>query len=218
MHTKIINILKPPNPSFSYRKRFLHNLVTQAVNEDKKVLDLGSGGRFFHENVFSIDIDKLENITIMGSASELPFRSQVFDLIISTAVLEHVKHFQNAVVEIERCCANNGLIYIEVPFLQSFHAHPHDYRRFTLLGLENEFSHFNKLESGVCVGPFSVLAWYLRKLPRFICGERAIGLFFEFLAGWLTFWIKYFDAFIPGARQAHQVASGLFFYGVKKTQ
>ncbi len=211
----LFRILKPPSPSYSYRRKFLFDIVTTAVNDNRRIIDLGNGGRFLHDRVISIDITKNQNVNMICDASNLSFRSNSIDLIISTAVLEHVAEFQSAVAEIERCCAFDGMIYIEVPFLQGFHAHPNDFRRFTLMGLENVFSKFKKIDSGVCVGPFSVFAWYSRKLPRFLLGESVYGLILEFLVGWLTFWIKYLDAIVPGARRVHQLASGVYFYGRK---
>lgn len=212
----LINIIKPPGPSFSYRTKFFKQLVNDQIRADHKILDLGSGGRLLHSDIVSVDIENKGNISLVCSASHLPFSTCIFQLIISTAVLEHVQDFSRTVSEIERCCCMGGLIYVEIPFLQTYHAHPHDYRRLTLPGLEQAFSKFEKIDSGVCVGPFSVLAWYLRKMPRFLVGENKVGFALEFFAGWMTFWIKYLDAIIPNARRAHQAASGVYYFGKKK--
>ena len=215
---KLISLLAPPHPNFHYNKKYLKNLVIESTKLKYPILDLGSGGRSLGEGVISLDIHKSGTNQIIADAAALPFKANSFKFVVSTAVLEHVYDLNAALSEIFRCCSPGGKVYIEVPFLQTYHAHPQDFRRFTLKGLELIMSDYCKIDSGVCVGPFSVLAWYFRKLPNFLCKNKAVGLAFEFIAGWLTFWIKYFDAFWPGARHAHQVASGLFFYGVKKPQ
>ena len=213
----MVKLLKPPEPSYHYKRPLLQQVDAALLSPGRRILDLGSGGRRLAPGIVSLDIDP-HNVDVVADAAHLPFRERVFDLIISTAVLEHVPDVCETVHEIGRCCRDDGHIYIEIPFLQTYHGHPFDYRRLTLVGLEAVFTGFNKICSGVCVGPFSTLAWYLRKLPRALAGDGIGGQFCEFCAGWLTFWIKYFDAFWPGARHAHQVASGLFFYGVKKPQ
>jgi len=214
MRQGFIKIIKPPDPCYNYKRPLLEQMDKSLLGSGNRILDLGSGGRRLAPGIIALDIDR-QNADVVADAAHLPFKDASFKLIISTAVLEHVPDFSSAVHEIGRCCAVNGEIYIEIPFMQTYHGHPKDFRRFTLVGLEAAFSRFAKRSSGVCVGPFSTLAWYLRKLPRALAGDGLWGQFCEFCAGWLTFWIKYFDAIIPGSRRAHQVASGLFFHGVK---
>lgn len=212
---KYFKRIKPVDPCFHYNRININKVISR-VPAQALLLDIGSGGRRINRNIISLDIDKDADVDIIADASYLPFKEGLFDLIISTAVLEHVINLHSAISEIERCCRERGLIYIEVPFLQTYHAHPHDYRRFTLPGLELVFKHFIKIESGVCVGPFSTLAWYSRKIVRFIIGENIFGYAAEFIVGWLTFWIKYLDFIIPRARNIHQAASGVYFWGRKR--
>ncbi len=219
-NNKIITILgnwiKPADVIYHFKKKWLEAYVSESFNNNRVILDLGSGNRKLSSKIISLDIKKSEGVNIIADGSILPFKSEVFDLVISTAVLEHVQNLNSIVTEIRRCVKKDGLIYIEVPFLQTYHAHPNDYRRFTLNGLEMLWKGFEKIESGVCIGPFSVFAWYLRKLPRFIVGENIFGFVLEFIFSWLFFWIKYLDAIIPSAKKAHQMACGLFFLGKKR--
>ena len=212
---RIANKFRPPNPSFHYSTKKINILINQYINQGKKVLDLGSGGRRLRNGIISLDIDKGVNVDIVANAEALPFRQNAFDFIICTAVLEHVADYRKAVFEMNRCLLNSGLIYVEVPFLQTYHAHPNDFRRFTLAGLEYLFRDYKKRDSGVCVGPFSILAWIFRKFPRFLFHNSILGLGIEFIFGWLTFWIKYLDIIVPNAKRAHQIASGIYFLGQK---
>jgi SAM-dependent methyltransferase len=208
-------MLKPPDPSFHYRPDKLVQLLTSVSARHGRILDVGSGSRKFNDYTITVDIEKHTGVGVVADASALPFKSRSFDMVVNTAVLEHVKFLDRTLLEMRRVLLLNGWIYSEVPFLQSYHAHPNDYRRFTLPGLDRLFDGYKKESSGVCVGPFSSLAWLVRKMPRYLLGGGLSGLVAEFFAGWLTFWFKYFDALLPAAKRAHEVASGLYFVGQK---
>ena len=109
-----------------------------------------------------------------------------------------------------------GIIYIEVPFLQGYHADPHDYQRYTIQGLRTLFYNFNEVDIGVCVGPMSVLTWYLRKLPTIFFKNVYLIRIIEFITGWLFFPLKYIDYLLVRAKNAHSLASGLYYIGTKK--
>ena len=100
--------------------------------------------------------------TCWPTRARLPFASNAFGGALSTAVLEHVRRPGAAMAEIARVCAPGGLVYIEVPFLQGFHASPNDYQRYTSSGVAELLRDFQDVEVGVCVGPSSALSWVLR--------------------------------------------------------
>lgn len=208
--------IKPANTLYHYRSSWVKKFISHFVERDKVVLDLGCGERKISKDVISVDLIKNKNVDIVANAAEIPLRENSIDLIVCTAVLEHVEDVEKTITEMRRVLKNGGIIYLEVPFLQNYHAHPHDYRRFTLAGLELLFSDFKKIDSGVCIGPFSALACLIQKMPRFIMGENIFGFFLEFITGWFVFWIKYFDVLIPAAKKVHQLASGLYFLGEKE--
>ena len=72
---------------------------------------------------------------MVGDAHKLPFKSQVFDSIICQAVLEHVSNPNKVVDEMLRVLKPKGHVFVEVPFIQGYHADPDDYQRYTLNGL-----------------------------------------------------------------------------------
>jgi ubiquinone/menaquinone biosynthesis C-methylase UbiE len=157
-------------------------------------------------------------IDIIGDAVLLPFRSASIDAIICSALLEHVINPETIIQECLRCLKPDGAIYIEVPFLQPLHMiEAGDFRRYTKTGLELLLHDFTLIESGICIGPFSIVAWYLRKfLTIFIHSKYLINLI-EFILGWLTFWIKYFDFFVAKAKNLDILNGGVYFLGQKKT-
>jgi hypothetical protein len=109
---------------------FRAKLTLQAIpKEVNKILDLGSGdGLVFNVlkndlyKAFAYDISysalrKIESANlILGTASQLPFTSNTFDLIIACELLEHIPSIQLSYVlkEIER--VSKKYILITVPY------------------------------------------------------------------------------------------------------
>lgn len=211
----IIDLIKiPPSPSYNVCKRKLGRLVEDQGGR-ARILDLGSGGRRLGKGVVSLDVSPGDGVDVVGDALTLPFQDELFDLIVCTAVLEHVPRPEAMVSEIYRCCKKGGLVYVEVPFLQGYHKAPGDYWRCTLPGLAGAFKSFEKREAGVCCGPASAMAMYLAMLPNILFTNpflRKLGLFFF---GWTTFYLKYLDVFLARAEGAHYLASAFYFLGRK---
>lgn len=191
-------------------KRLIHDFA------DKRVLDLGSGQRRLHPNFTNLDIKPHPTVDIVADAHNLPFNNNEFDLVICQALLEHVQKPPGVVKEIHRVLKPQGLVYIEVPFLQGYHSDPTDYTRYTALGLETLMDdHFKKLESGVNIGPASTLAWILREIPAIIFNHEICYQITRALFGWLTFWIKYLDLILINRQHAFKIASGVYYLGQK---
>jgi SAM-dependent methyltransferase len=210
---KIAQWLKPPDITFNAKRRKLRHMVDEVLFKDGKILDIGSGGRNLGMGVINFDIDKFDQVAVVGDAHQLPFGAQQFDLIIITAVLEHVTNPEKVIHEVMACLKIGGRVYVEVPFLQGYHADPHDYQRYTLSGLKILFQQFKEEESGVCDGPVSVLTWYLRKFPTIFFKNIYLIKCIEFITGWLFFSLKYLDYFIVRAVNSHILASGIFYIG-----
>lgn len=212
---KIVQWLKPPDPALNTNNKKLRELLGKKPLLEKRILDIGSGDRKIDESIISFDIEKYKHVKILGDAHYLPFKDNKFDLIIITAVLEHVPYPKHVVCEIKRCLKNGGFIYVEVPFLQGYHSDPHDYQRYTIEGLKILFKDFQKIDLGVCVGPISVLTWYLRKLPTIFFKNIYIIKSIEFITGWMFFMLRYLDFIFVRAQNSHTLASGLYYVGVK---
>ncbi len=208
--------IKPPNPCLNYNTKYLKKLVLTADKENERILDIGSGGRKLAKKVINIDIDEFEDVIIVSDAGNLPLRSNSVDLVILTAVLEHVKCPDKIASEIFRVLKTNGRLYVESPFLYPFHADPIDFQRYTLKGLINLFSAFEVLDKGVCVGPFSAVAVFIRKFSTIFFKNDFLAKSIEFLIAWIIFWIKYFDLFLIKFQRLHVVAAGLYLLLQKK--
>jgi SAM-dependent methyltransferase len=63
--------------------------------------------------------------------ADLPVRSQRFDTVILTDVLEHIPNPGHLVAEIARVLRPRGHLIAGVPFMYEIHEEPHDYYRYT---------------------------------------------------------------------------------------
>ena len=208
--SKLVSLIRPPRPSLNYRSKYLQRLLAEVEQKDKLILDIGSGGRRWTAKTIAFDIDRFENVNIVGEAQKLPLKDESLDFIVISAVLEHVREPYQVIKEIFRVLKNHGTVYVESPFLQPFHADPNDFQRFTIQGLKEQFKDFTVIDSGVCVGPFSSFTFFIRKFFTIFCTNSYLIKSIEFIVGWLTFWLKYFDWFLTRAKRLHIVAAGIY--------
>jgi len=217
LKNRLIQLIKPPSPSYNYRSQKVRKWANELVAKHAKVANIGSGAKRLVPGVINIDLFADPQIDIVGNATIMPFRTASLDAILCCALLEHVQDPAPVIGECIRCLKPGGLIYVELPFLQPLHmVELGDYRRFSKSGLEKIFSDFNLIESGICIGPFSVLSWYFRKFPTIFSHCKYANYFLEFIFGWLTFWIKYFDIFVKSAKNLDIVNGGVYLLGQKK--
>ena len=223
-------LYRVPSPTYNHAshrnlQRFGSALSGPARRDGVRVLNVGGGGRqfppdtldgFVRQAIVNIDVERHAGVHVLADAARLPFASDAFGGALSTAVLEHVRRPGAAIAEVARVCAPGGLIYIEVPFLQGFHASPHDYQRYTSSGVAELLRDFDDIEVGVCVGPSSALSWVLRGYVKGVLSgfsrsrirERAA----DFVAAWLTTPVKYLDRFVADRPAAEDLASGFYAF------
>lgn len=82
--------------------------------------------------------------------------------------------------------------------------------------LASGLKYFNYDQFGVCVGPFSTICWWFRKVPSIFFSKISFIFVVEFIFGWLTFWLKYFDYIFIRAKNAHMLSAELFYIGIKR--
>ena len=181
-------------------------------------MDLGSGNDRRAPNVINLEIEANSNVDIGGDGHQLPFHDNAFDAIISEAVLEHVLEPKQVVAEIYRVLKPGGYVCAAVPFLQGFHASPHDYQRYTVPGFNHLFSAFMKIESGACAGPTASLHWIFREYAGlvFSFGNLLVAKIISLIIGWLTFPIILIDYILMINKHSHILASAVYFVGQKE--
>jgi SAM-dependent methyltransferase len=132
------------------------------------------------------------------------------------AVLEHLHTPEVAISEAFRVLKPGGFLYLEVPFLQGFHADPHDYFRFTQVGLKSILKDNGLIIlTDVSSGPFSALNWIIRDLFSNISPFVRLNLGIRFVLSWVFFPMKYFDFFVKKTKASNRLACE-YYYLIKK--
>jgi len=112
----------------------------------KTVLDIGSGrggyaSRFRKEGakVIALDIikDLFQNVKgvnfILGDATQMPLKSEKFDFIFCSSIIEHIRKPEMLVSEIKRVLKKNGICYLSFPPFWS-PVGAHQFKPFQYLG------------------------------------------------------------------------------------
>ena len=191
--------------------------VLRDLGQEAKILDLGSGLDRRTPNTINLEIEATPNVDVVGDGHSLPFKDGVFDAVISEAVLEHVQDPNRVVSEMHRVLKPGGYVCAAVPFLQGFHASPHDYQRYTVPGFNHLFSAFTRIESGACAGPTTSLHWIFREYVGllFSFGNLLLAKLISLIVGWITFPAVWLDYLLMRNRHAHILASAVYFIGKK---
>lgn len=209
----ILGFIMPPSPNLNLSRKI--DSLMNTLGETARILDLGSGKRRRSGRIINIDLRDDPEVDILGDAHFIPVKDGSADAVIAQALLEHVRYPQVVVSEIHRVLKKGGYIYAEIPFLQPFHAAPEDYSRFTLPGIETLLGRFEKVDSGVCVGPTSAVCCMLMEYIPFVVGIPVIRTVIYIILGWLFFPIKYLDILLVRKKNAHYFSSSVYFFGRK---
>jgi SAM-dependent methyltransferase len=220
----LISLLYPPMPTLNIiPKRSLENIQKELFRPGAMVVNIGSGGmsgcgyRLWDGlmppgiNICHLDIEKAPTVTLVGDAHRLPFEDGSIDGLICQAVIEHVKNPQKVVDEAQRVLKPGGVLYLEVPFLQGFHADPYDFQRYTLEGLRVLTHQFDERVSGVSVGPVCALIWLLRDGLSSCFTNSYLYFFSRFTLGWLLSPFRYLDFLVRHNRAATRLACEYYF-------
>ena len=138
------------------------------------ILDVGAGLRpSYRPDVINVEIVPYPTTDVVCASEHLPFADGSIDLIISVAVLEHVRDPFAAASELVRVLRPGGRIFAAVPFLQPYHAYPNHYYNMTSQGLSNLFSglEIERLDVPLSGGPIYALTWILQIWRRSLPAE-----------------------------------------------
>ena len=206
----LIHVVSPVCSDRRPLKRFL-------ASAEGLVLNIGSGNSLRQSGLVNVDMMDYENVDIVCDIHHLPFKDNSIDAVMSVAVLEHVREPAVVLKELHRVLKPGGRVFSVIPFMQPFHASPHDYQRYTLPGIEFLHRDFDKVESGVFSGPVSGALWAVQEA---LASVMSFG--FEKLRNLLTIglmvstWpVKFLDLLIMHFPTAKNVASNFYFHGKK---
>jgi len=216
---QIRDIIGPPDPSYvikkenRIKKRLFHNI------KNKLILNIGSSSKKIYPNTINLDIGNFPNVDVVADGKKLPFKNNVFDVILIESVLEHIDEPELIIKEAYRVLKKKGKIFITIPFVFVFHGSPNDFNRLTIYGLKRrlELEGFKNIKTGISCGPGStfnqILRYYLALLFSFN-NEFLFSLFLN-IFGWLTFPLKYTDILLNKYKKAHLIANIVYAIGEK---
>ena len=104
--------------------------------------------------------------------------------------MEHVEDPFKASKEIVRVLKRDGILYSELPFLQSIHEKEFDFTRFTLNGHLKLFSSLRIREKGISKGFYIVVLWMLRDQLKII-SQFYLSYSLLFFIHYSMFWIAF---------------------------
>lgn len=128
-------------------------LLTQMGSEGRG-LNVGAGPTRLHPRLINLDLVSGSTIDVRAAAEYLPFSDEVFDLVVSQEVIEHVRNPFRAMQEMRRVLKKGGILYCQVPFIIGYHPGPTDFWRFTREGIRElvEQADLECLEVTMAVG------------------------------------------------------------------
>lgn len=194
-------------------KVMLRELLSN-LSPDAKGLNVGSGKTRIDPRIRNMEIEAGDGIDIVGSVEAIPSEDNVFDLVITQEVLEHVKSPRMAVEEIYRVLKPNGTAYIQLPFIIGYHPCPSDYWRFTHEGMIELVvsAGFNVTEVTLSVGPavgfYRIAVEFFAVFMSAFYGRlyKPAKLFFALL----LYPVKWLDPFMRRSSEAQRIAGGYF--------
>jgi len=170
--------------------------------------------------MINLDLFKGDEVDIQGDLLNLPIKNEAIDTIVCTGVLEHVSDPYKALEEIYKILKFDGSVFFETPFMQTIHAAPNDYFRWTPEGLRELMYEFDIKKIRVVAGPASALAWQLQETLAMLFSFNSeivykIGLR---IFGWLATPISWLDILIETNPMAWRAASGYAVLAVKTSK
>lgn len=200
---------------------YYHHLRPLLARHDQQkiIINLGSGPAILKNrpDIINIDIFAFNQVDMVADAFHLPIKDQSVDVIINTAMLEHISAPQNIINKIHRILKKEGEFFCYLPFIVPFHAVPDVFHRWTLKGEKHCFQHFKKSSVSIGAGPTSGMLWVIQEWLAivFSFGSRTLHDMFFMLLMVLTAPIKLLVIVLIHFPHAEKIASGFVVTGKK---
>lgn len=170
--------------NMSYRRWLLNSSLKSCESHfgnNKLILDVGGnknigkkGYIYNHKNYICLNISKEANPDVIGSAFNLPFKDNTFDVVISTEVFEHLEYPFITANEVYRVLKKDGIFIGSAPFLFPIHGDPDDHFRFTNSCLKLFFKKFRVVKINSLGGYLGVFGLFLEQSLKFFDNKRII--------------------------------------------
>ncbi len=165
----------------------------------------------------NIDLFALPGTDVVADAERLPFRDAVFTRVECDAVLEHVRHPDTVVSEIERVLAPGAYVHLVTPFCHPFHEYPADYRRFTPDGLKSMRGQLEVVAEGWRTGPAATMLVITLEFSKLLLPWRAWRIAAHGTLGWLLFPLRYLDLLLLRSPMAQRLGNHCYVWLRKPT-
>ena len=112
----------------------------------------------------NLEIAPYPSTDVLGVGESLPFQDDSFPMVISVAVLEHVRDPFACVAELARVLRPGGELWLEASFMQPFHGYPDHYFNTTPSGVElllRDRFDIERMVIGPRQGPAHSISWML---------------------------------------------------------
>lgn len=126
------------NPFYITRKQLFRAVekFAKTITEDDRILDVGCGTKpykklFKSTEYVGIDISSEKSVDKLFDGVKIPYKTEKFDVVIATEVLEHALFPEKLISEMKRVLRPGGKLFITMPFVWPEHAVPIDFQRFT---------------------------------------------------------------------------------------
>lgn len=172
-----------------------------------------------YRDIIRIGLANRSEVDLLCDICDIPLKDESLDLLLSSSVLEHVYNPELAVKEMYRVVKPGGYVYAEIPFLRAFHMIPVDYQRYTISGIEELFKRhgFKLITKGICSGPFTGLALYLRDfISSLFSFNKYIKMTIELVLSLFLHPIKYIDRLFENTNWATINACNYYYIGRKE--
>lgn len=175
-------------------------------------VSVGGGPRRVHPNLVNLNLDRFENVDVVGDAYALPYADASVDAVHCEAVLEHLEFPDRAVAEMYRVLRPGGEVFAATPFLQAYHAYPRHYQNFTREGHDRLFERagFEVVSSGACVGPTFALTDLTALYLRHYAPTALLGKALQAFATTIGLALRPIDRWLHLSAHAHVLASTVF--------
>ena len=195
-------------PIFSKECIEAENTISKLTNESL-ILEVGGGpSRKYGET--NLNIGNWENVDLISDAHELPYKDETVDHITCRAVFEHLTYPEVAAKEFFRVLKKDSLLFVGVPFLQTYHGYPHHYRGITLTGLEQiiKDSGFKIINSGTACGPSFALSSMIKDFIKiYLPLGNLLSIIWKLSFGLL---LNQCDHFLNRRKDSYKLAFGVF--------
>ena len=167
--------------------------------------------------MINLEVEPGPVVDLVADGHDIPFPDHSFDLIISQAVLEHVKRPRRVVAEMHRLLKPGGWIFVDVPFIANVHMYS-DFWRFTPRGLDELMQDFEKVRSGQNAGLGAAAALINSELMAAVlsCGNTRYFYRLRRICRRLTSWQRCWDKLLEKTSLPPDAPNSIYFIGRRK--